>query len=303
MLPAMAVSSRSSGCARYGIYITALSADASCAAEAALADMRLALAEEYNSIVKSAHAFDAAIPDGPYVDLDNLVDDLTYARRLMAKLVDVKVKKGTRNLATRDVVVPNGLAGVIGRVKGGTLTLYDQRFAGTLSRMNWEVEGNAPRANKVQLATIVWTQLAGRTVPDGHVVCAISGRSYDVRLENLELVAGKQAFRRSEGDWLMPDEVDAARLGMRFLPKGVTVNSSKVMITQAGRLVSGANGADDTGMWSRTISNDRSNVEALVHASVECLVRTHGHDAFAAANAKYQRLLGEYLDAAGALLA
>ena len=283
------------------IYIAALSSDASCAEEAELGAMRYALAEEYNAIVKSAHEFDAAIPDGPYADVDATVDDLTYARQLMAKIVDVRVARGPRTLSSHNVLAPNGLAGAIGRVKGGTLTLYDERFAGMLSGMNWDVDGKAPRVNKIPLAKFVWTQLAGRSVPDGHVIGTISRRAYDVRLENLEPIAGAQSFRVADGDWLMPADVGADALGMRFLPKGVTVNSTKVMISQAGRLTPGMHGADDRGLWSRTFSRDRRNVAALVREAVECLENTHGRYVFGTANAVYQRLLGEYVDAESAL--
>ena len=279
------------------LYIEALSSDESCARESKLGETRITLAHEYNTIVKSAHRFDAAIPDGPYVDVEDHVDDLTYAKQLMSKVANVTVVQGPRNIEWRDVAQPNGLLLVVGRVKGRTLTLYDERFARALSGINWDVDGSAPRANKIPLSMYVWKQLAGREIPDGHVVGAISRRPFDVRLENLELFAGRQGFRGSDGDWVLPEEVNATRLGMRFLPKGLTVNSAKVMISQAGRLIPGEHGADDRGLWSRTISRGRHNVKELVREAVACLERTHGRESFLAANATYQRLLGEYVDA------
>lgn len=220
----------------------------------------------------------------------------------MDKLAAVKVVKGPTSVASRDVASPNGLTGAVGRIKGNTLTLYDERYSGVLSGINWDVDGCAPRAFKMPLAAYVWTQVAKRELPEGHVVGTVSRRAFDVRLANLELVAGKQAFRASDGDWLLPAEVDATRLGMRFLPKGVTVNSTKVMISQAGRLKPGEHGANDKGLWSRSISHGRLNVEPLVLEAIGVLEKAHGRDAFAATNAAYQQLQAEYSDAVAALL-
>ena len=269
------------------LYIANLDADERFRQEHALGSVRLALAEEYNAIVRSARAFDASMPDGPYANIDDAVDDLTYAKRTMARLERVP------NAAWCDVVAPLGLNGVVGRIKDGTLTLYDERFHDELRVIDWDVRGSAPRANKVvPLATLVWTELAGRTVAAGHVVAAISGRLFDVRLENLELVAEKDCCK-DDGWLLVPDGVD---IGMRFLPKGVTVNDKKVGIGRAGRLRPGEHGATFDGRWARPMSASRSIATRLAEA-IDCLRKTHGASEFDASNAMYQRLLGEHIDA------
>jgi hypothetical protein len=282
-----------------GIYIAHLESDEQFRHDHTLGSVRAALAEEYNAIVRCAHAFDASMPDGPYAVIDDIVDDLTCAKRIMARLDDVQVSKGAPNAGWRDVVAPHGLDGVVGRIKGRTLTLYDERYRDRLGTFNWDVDGSAPRANKVPLASLVWTELAGRTVLDGHVVAAISRRAYDVRLENLELVAGRQGYRGTDDDWLVPHDVD---IGMRFLPKGVTVNKSKITISQAGRLRPGEHGADHSGKWAKTVSANRDNIKALIADAIVCLKSTHGLQEFDASNVTYQRLLGEHIDACDALL-
>jgi hypothetical protein len=281
------------------VYIANLEADDHFRAEHALGAVRARMAEEYNAIVRSAHVFDASMPDGPYAMIDDIVDDLTHAKRIMATLGEVRVTKGAANMDWREVVAPNGLVGAIGRIKGPTLTLYDERFRTRLEGLNWDVEGGAPRA----IAALVWSELAGKAIPAGHVVGAISRRAFDVRLENLELVVGRQGYRGTDDDWIVPDGIGPV-IGMRFLPKGVTVNASKVMISKAGRLHPGEHGANANGMWSKTrsTSRDAANTTKLVCDAIECLKKTHGVDEFDASNATYQRLLGEYLDARQAIM-
>ena len=65
-------------------------------------------------------------------------------------------------------------------------------------------------------------------------------------------------------------------IGMRFLPKGVTVNNSKVMISQAGRLRPGEHGADKTGKWAKSLSLKRDNIQKLLVDAIDCLSHTNG---------------------------
>ena len=276
------------------VYVKLLEADGQSMAAHQLGSARFKLAAEYNDILKSAHAFDSTFPDGPYANLDDIMDDLTYAKSIMAKLTDVQVTKGPANLAWRDVSFKKD---IIARIKGETVTLYDACYRDKLGPMNWDVDASAPRVSKVPLASYVWNVLAKREIPDGHVVGAVSRRAFDVRLENLELVPGKQGYRGVDNDWVVPEGVD---IGMRFLPKGVTVNNSKVMISQAGRLRPDEHGADKTGKWSKSVSKSRDNVQKLISEAIDCLKKTH--DDFDASNVSYQRLLGEHIDSLSTLL-
>ena len=276
----------------------------------ALSKRRIALAAEYNAIVRCAHEFDPRMPDGPYADLGDLMDDLTLARHQLALLADVRVVKGGATLAFGNVLEPAGLAGVVARVKGTTLTLYDARYEPALAELNWDtprvhipkaLERKYPGVARMLLSHFVWTVLAGRAVPEGCSVAHINGKAFDVRLENLAIRPGAKAPRSIETDLTMP--ADAARqTGMRFLPRGMSVNQTKVMLNQAAGLHAGEHGADAKGLWKASINAARSNVAELVLRGIRVLRDTHSDAKFDEDNARYQRLLGGYADCCAELL-
>ena len=284
----------------------------------ALSACRIQLATEYNDIVRCAHAFDPhCISDGPYADIDDLKDDLTLAEEHLKLLCDVTVARGPANLQLRDVPSPNGMPGVVARIKGRTLTLFDARFAAELGELNWEVGADNKRTppriklssamshrypgidpkSKVGLAEFVWTQLAGRPLPPGRVVATISCFALDVRLENLQIIEGTAAYRIVEGEWVVPDGI---ALSSRFLPRGVTVNKTKVMVNRAARLRPNEHGANTNGLWKMSINRGGTNVAELLAKATAVLRATH--EAFDAQDALYQRLMAEYIDACSLLL-
>ncbi len=77
----------------------------------------------------------------------------------------------------------------------------------------------------------------------------------------------------------------------------VRVDGSKVQINKSARLRPCEHGVTATGMWSKTISKSRGNVAALIGEAIKVLEATRGAEEFRADNEKYQRLLGEYVDA------
>ena len=296
-------------------YVELLGSHPANAQSHALAERRVSLAAEYNAIVRCAHEFDTRMPDGPYADLRDLMDDLSLARHQLALLADVRVVKGPQTQAIGSVRDPAGLAGVVARVKGATLTLYDARFEHALGELNWETDG-VPRVHipkalerkypgvhgaRMLLSHFVWTVLAGRAVPEGCSVAHINGKAFDVRLENLAIRPGAKAPRSIETDLTMP--ADAARqTGMRFLPRGMSVNQTKVMLNQAAGLHAGEHGADAKGLWKASINAARSNVAELVLRGIRVLRDTHSDAKFDEDNARYQRLLGGYADCCAELL-
>jgi len=283
------------------LYIGHLERDAFSREESALGEQRVRLAHEHASIVGRAHEFDPTIPDGPYADFDDLEDDLTYAKALLKKIGDVAVVRGSASSDWYDMRINNDTA--VARVKNASVTLYDARFSENLADVNWEVGKpedklkSAPRmmsGSKPALMDFVWVELAGRAIPPRHALSAVNGQCYDVRLENIEVVEGRQGGRATEGNGMLPDGVD---IGMRFIPRGITVNGSKVQINKSARLRPCEHGVTATGMWSKTISKSRGNVAALIGEAIKVLEATRGAEEFRADNEKYQRLLGEYVDA------
>ena len=275
------------------VFIAHLEADPFYKREEELSKEKSKLLKEFVDIVMAAHAFDPEMPTFEMIDED-IIDDLTYARACLTKLADVRVVRGAANMDSHDVEDPNGLVGAVARIKGGTVTLYDSVYKDHFADKNWEVEGVAPRLNKVPLGAYVYTVLAGRTIPPGHVVAPVSRMPFDVRLENLEVIEGRQAYRVVAGDHVVPDGVDAG--ARRFLPKGVTINNTKVMISQAGRLVPDEHGANSSGLWVKSLTKQRDNVGKLVSEAIVVLKNSHGPETFERMDSKYQRLLGDYMD-------
>ena len=294
-------------------YVKLLAAHPATADSEALALRRVALAEEYNDIVSCAHEFDPQMPDGPYADLEDLMDDLTLARHQLVLLADVRVVKGGATLAIGSVRDPAGLDGVVARVKGTTLTLYDARFEPALGELNWDANDSGtqrvhipkalarkyPGVTRMLLTHFVWTVLAGRTVPEGCSIAHLNGKVQDVRLENLLIVPGDKAPRSIESDVRTPAGVPSAD---RFLPRGMTINKTKVMLNQVAGLRAGEHGADAAGLWKSSINAARSNIPELVRRAVKVLRDTHGDAKFNEDNAMYQRLLGEFTDCCAELL-
>ena len=273
------------------IYVENLSESPEHARQADIADTRRRLATEYNDIVRAAVAFDPTLLSSADSVTSALVevadDDLSFARRLLRSLSDVVIVRGCPNLTHEDVEIPS--LGAVARLKGGTVTLMDKNVYSKLRGENWEVgEGSPPRLNKVALSTVVWN-IAGRAPPPpGSVVVPISRVGYDVRLENLEVIVGRQAYRVVPGDHLFPEGVSWTGQD-RFLPKGLTINRSKVMLSAA---------AGVSQNWAKSINPlDRLNSTTRhIREAYSFLRESHGEAEFDASNAKYQRLLGEYVD-------
>jgi hypothetical protein len=259
------------------IYIDNLSSNASYAREASLAADRIRLAKEYKEIAAAAHAFDPAIPEAADVDLEDLEDDLTYARSCLRRIQDVVVVRGPPNIESYETQVLGGKA--IARIKGETLTLYDAMFHADLADKNWDVGGGAPRWNKKNLNAYVWA-LAGKPAPgDGEIVAPISRMAFDVRLENLCILKGRQAMRVVENDHVIPEGIS---LPWKYLPKGITVNKVGVMCNGAKKSISAKN----------TIPSIQAGIDWFVDEAR----KAQGAVKFERENELYQGLLGEYMD-------
>jgi hypothetical protein len=263
-------------------------------------EKRLALAQEYNTIIKTAHEFDNEFPDVLYAIDDLMNDDLSYAKIIMQKLSAVEVVKGPANLSTNEVFMPN--INAIKRFKGETMTMYDACFAEQFKELNWDVDGSPrikipsnlqvkyPEFTRGSLMNFIWTQLLKKTVPEGYVVVPFSCDTFDVRKENMHLIEGTAAYRVTHDEWVVPEDVN---IGMEFLPHGITVNKSKVMINQAAELRPNEFGANAAGRWATTITQ-KNTIEILINTAIKIMIETHGQDEFTRRNDKYQRLMATY---------
>lgn len=259
---------------------------------------RKELANEYMTILDAAHAFDPSmncngISRGSQSRQgNNTYDDVAYANRLLNMLSDVQVKKGPANIQWSEHDFPQ--FGAIGRTKGDTFTLYDAAMKSQLAPLNWETSGSVPRYNKRSLGTHIWTNIMKREIPDGHIVTQLSCDGYDVRSANLYLLKRDMAYRTTPNEWVIPEGVDLGTPGMgySFLPRGIVVNKTKVMIVQSGNLRPGECGADANGLWNK--SRNKTNTDALVKQAIKILQDTHGQAAFNESNNTYQYLMSSY---------
>lgn len=280
------------------LYITILSEDkVFMEDDLPFAAYRKSLAEEYMAIMDAARAFDHEINPGAVVNIDELGDDLTYAKDLMKLLTDVTVQKGPANIPWTEKFTPYGVPDTVARIKGDTMTLYDANMHSQLSSLNWETSGSVPRYKKRSLISYIWTDIMKRTIPEGHIVAQFSCDGYDVRKANLYILERTMAFRVNPNEWVVPDGVD---IGMHFLPRGIMVNSSKVMIGQSGQLVPNSFGADAEGLYIKTRNRANTNTEALIKNAIKVLIDTHGLERFKESNDNYQYLMRTFRQASGA---
>ena len=286
-------------------YVEALENHPCRSANVAFATLRMRLAGEYNAMVRAAHAFDNAMPDGPYRTDTYEEDDVEFSKQLIAKLRAagcVAVVAGSRDHPYQDVPCPGGLVGVTARIKNNTVTLYDSVLDDVLIDLNWETDGfrliAARPTDRHKLAEFVWAKLhPGTALPVGCTVTSFDGRQLDVRGANLRIV---RAPAVKGGCFDLPKDLDGRPLdiGMRFMPRGISWSGTKVLITK----IAFEGGDRDVGKQTLTVSKKRPMRETIV-AAIDIVknAMTAAGRSFDDDNAVYQRLLGEYIDACAAL--
>lgn len=282
---------------------------------AVLAEQRVRLGNEHNAIVRAAHAaHPERIPDGPYVDVEALGDELACCRAALAHLPapqEGEALRGAQRVAKGVVPMPH--AGAIALVKGGAVLLFDAAHEAAVRRLpEVDTSGGAPvlvarpllaqfpefdagGARKVTVKEFVWRALLRRELPDGHCVMPLNHQASDLRAANLVLLPGSgKEHKGPEGVPFVPEE-HAAAAGMRFLPRGVTLSRTAGQSKVSPWMLyyrSAATGKR-TSFACGPINFPRVFLEGLLP-----LVRNE-NPAFDEANESFQRLLGEYLDARG----
>lgn len=265
---------------------------------------RVRMVAEYNAIVACAHAFDPDFPDGPYYDAATYTDELSYAEWILERLAHVPVVSGAPNYAYHEIECGGAM---VARVKNGTVTLYDACFKEALENVNWDVSGKGPvvalpstsiggPTSKQDLALYIWTRLKGMApLRDGESLIPVNYQRFDVRLDNLMLVDCPGTSFRPPKNLTPPDGVD---VGMRFLPKGVSLSGQRVLINQAAGLrPTEFEGVDEKGTMKLSFCRKTdTDISDTVARAVAIIRKSGAGRDFDASNAKYQRLLGEFVD-------
>ena len=158
-------------------------------------------------------------------------------------------------------------------------------------KLNADTVAAIGAGNKIMLKDYVWTELlCNGPIPYDHAVVPFDFIQWDMRSENLLLVPGEGRNYRPPGRLEMPDGT-AEAFGMTFVPRGISTSVSKngvmtVMFTHAGPAFGKA----------RISSCKGRNLTECLRQAIE-VVRGCDPD-FDANNAKFQRMLGEYLNEA-----
>ena len=279
-------------------------------------EQRMALANEYNEIVRTAHLANPEIfPDGPYADIEELAGELRYCRMCLAKLpalVDGDVLHGHLNVSASIVDVPAiSAAAAVKLVNAGGTTerrtlLVDARFKDQLAKLPaYDMSGSSPvlpgthalreifptivsdadvrSKKKFMLKDLVWTGWLGRDKLDGHTVVPLNYQQYDLRAENLQLLPGAPKEHKSpEG---VPFIARGLGIDMLFWPRNVSL-----------ALTSGGSRKSPWVLYVRGEGPRKSfacsevSIREVFTESVLPLLRSRDPE-FDAINATYQRLL------------
>lgn len=214
-------------------------------------DRRIKLANEYHQIVQAAHeAYPENIPNGPFVDLDELQSELQHCRDCLDRLPKVaqgEVLHGPLNIAQTIVDFPS--VDAIGIVKTSNdndvhVLIADAVFkeifikfpAVDLSDSSPIVsasfalqsifpkiitDGDVKRKKKYLIKDLVWEGLLGKLKPANHTIVPLNYQQFDVRADNLVcLPGGPKTYKSPETIPEIPTEFE---LDMCFWPRGVSV--------------------------------------------------------------------------------
>lgn len=283
-------------------------------ADEALAGKAARLAEEYNDIVRAAHAAcPESFPDGPYTDPEDLKTDLMHCKECLACLPcvqDGEVLHGALNLAQGVVTFPQHDA--IGIAKAGKLVILDGAVKDIVSAPDFpavDVTGCSPvipataplrkffpsvvteadvaRKKKFLLKDLVWSGLLRRPREEDTTIVPVNHQQFDVRAGNLMCLPGGP--KSHKGPEAVPRIDPAYGIAMRFWPRGVTL------------ALSGGNSA--TSPWTFTVKTSGglkrftcsdTTVREVFDKRVMELLRAQDVD-FDAQNEVYQGLLDSYI--------
>jgi hypothetical protein len=304
------------------MYVTARTSCVGLADE--MAQQRIALAREYNDLIRTAAEGDDVILAAQLIDVDVLKGEQKYAEQLLGQLpppVPDAVLHGRLNQDVEWVDLP-GLRSAVHRKKyldndgheQMRCTLVDSVLRDRIATLpKFDVSGSSPvlpvtvelraalrgrpileyigNSKKLALKDMVWFELMGRgAIPDNHVVSPINYQQYDLRAENLILLPGEGKNYKSPARFEVPP-VCAEVFGRRFMPRGLSVSYPA---KEGGIYTFIFNNASPALGRSKMPTGARSGVVDVMHKALA--VMRESDKEFDARDEVYQRLLTDYVD-------
>jgi len=210
---------------------------------------RIKLADEYNQIIKFAHmAAPEIIPNGPYAEIDDMCDEVSYCRYCLDKLPDVQpgeILHGVLNVVSQFVVVPDINAfGIEKYCKGERFRIiFDDKFKNKVERLpaidfssgspiipathdlralfpQIVNEYDVTKKKKFLVKELVWRGFFNNPpLEDNTTIVPFNGQALDLREENLRVLPGAAKEHKSLED--LPEVPDDVDIPFNFWPRGV----------------------------------------------------------------------------------
>lgn len=208
-------------------------------------ELRIQLAQEYNQLIKAAYDHDPTMfPDGPYVDINNLIDKCTYAKQCLAKLPQIKendVLHGPLTHQQEFFHIPEIKA--FGIRKNGNVIIFDDVFEKqirTLPAIDFSAGSpvcpsiqqlqdlfpqlitnqDVKTKKKYTVKELVWRGLLNNEILHEHTIVPINYRQTDLRAENLVLLPGNPKNFKAVTNYKVPDDI---QLDFKYWPSGISL--------------------------------------------------------------------------------
>ena len=287
-------------------------------AEMDVVGTRARLANEYNQIVKAANTILPDIFPEAYADIEAICGELAYCRSCRDKLpapTDGEVLRGYLNVESNYMMYPSISTLVVIRssMNESRYIFFDEAHESLVKKLpSIDVSGGTPfvyatqalknaykelgitladvnRKKKIMVKDIVYMCFMGLEKPEGYTIVPLDYQQYDLRSANLRALLGEpKMFKPPEVIPLIPTEVPD--LNMRFWPRDVSLamtggGSAKSPWTLYVRSAAG----------KKRFSCSATTIAKIFRDGVLPLLASEEED-FDAWNARYQQLLGQYVD-------
>lgn len=280
---------------------------------------RTKLADEYNKIMQAAHHYNPDLfPEGPYIDLESICSELTYCKKCLEKLPEIKkgeILHGNLNVKKEDITTIDTEEEVYIYTKKydneTKIVLFDKKYKDQVDKLpNIDLSGNSPilistqaiknlfpdyisdadykKKKKIPMKDIVWSVYMNKgPIPEDHCIMPINYQHNDLREENLAILPGTAKNYKAPTNYLIvPDGID---IGMKFLPKGVTISENSK--SKSSPLELHARLPDKT--IKRAYCSTETAKTVYTTQIVPFLIKANPN--FEEDNAKYQKILDEYM--------
>jgi hypothetical protein len=272
---------------------------------------RIRMAEEYNQLVRAAHAAEPDVFVLDHVDTSDMMGNYEYVRYCLERLPPLgegEKERGDVSVSKRLVDIPE--IDAIAIVKGDTFVLFDRVHADVVHRLP-ELDcssfsffispqlrdvfprfdfGKLTSSKKILAKDLMWYVVMGKPVVEGHCVVPLDGEQCDVREENLTLLPGTSKNYKSTNVVPVPRRF-SDHVGSRFWPKGVVLSNPSGSKMSKSPLFFNVKVSDKQ---IRPTCSDDTVVKVYAEKVLPFLVNEIPN--FETVNSKYQKLLGQYVD-------